>query len=64
MPKVDLDAGFTDQVATLNERFDAVTAALQKGDTTQLQRALEAVMKIAEVLIFVLGAINQAKTKR
>ena len=64
MPKVDLDDGFTEQVGTLTEKFDAVAAALQKGDTSQLQRALEAVVKVANVLLIVLNAINQAKAKK
>lgn len=59
-----IDDGFHEQVATLNNKFTDATTALAKGDLTGLQKALSTIVKVANVLLTVLGAINAAKAKR
>lgn len=62
--RVDLTDGFADEVKELTTHFDAAATALQRGDTTQLIRALQIIVKVATVLLTVLGALNQAKAKK
>lgn len=62
--KVDLTDGFADEVQELTTQFDTAALALQKGDFTALTRALTVIVKVATVLLTVLGALNSAKAKK
>lgn len=62
--KIDLSDGFTDEVAALEAHFENVTTSLQRGDFTTLKRALTAIVKVANVVLTVLTALESAKAKK
>lgn len=57
----ELESGFATEIDGLVDKFTAATDALQKGDLSRLKRTLEAIVKVAGVLITVIGALDRAK---
>lgn len=55
---------FHESVATLENRFTDATNALAKGDTAGLKKALTAIVKVVNVLLTVLSALDAAKGKK
>lgn len=62
--KIDVSDGFADEVKLLTSQFDTAARALQKGDFSTLTRALTVIVRVATVLLTVLGALNQAKAPK
>ena len=62
--KPDVWNAINEQLTTIGSQFDNAAAALAKGDTAQLEKALAIIEKVARILIIVLGAIAQARAKK
>lgn len=59
-----IDESFHEQVASLDNHFSTASAALAKGDFSGLKKSLTTIVKIANVLLTVIGALEGARAKK